>query len=75
MNTKQTVSCDWYVRRCTAEMALRWLAKERDNLRRAGARNAADAVARAMKSVDGARRHAAGRVSREGLLYGYGARA
>jgi hypothetical protein len=56
---------DWYRRRCTAEMALRWLAVQRDNLRMVGADKAANAVARAMKSVDGAGRHAAGRYGRD----------
>lgn len=37
----------------------------RELLRRAGAHTAADACARALKSVDGARRHAEGKARRE----------
>ena len=37
----------------------------RDALRTSGAHTAADAVARALKSVDGAKRHAEGKARRE----------
>jgi len=49
---------NWTHRRCACEVALRNLSVERNSLRRAGAKAAADAIARAMKSIDGARRHA-----------------
>ena len=44
--------------------ALNDLATARDKLRNAGAPRAADYVARAMKSADGARRHAEGKFLR-----------
>jgi len=40
------------------EIALRHLRSARTSLREAGAKNAADCVARALKSAEGAKRHA-----------------
>lgn len=54
--TKKPV--DWYKRRCTCEVALRFMGRQREVLRGVGAKAAADAVAKALKSIDGARRHA-----------------
>lgn len=49
---------DYYAVMCAAGASCRHLENARDALRRAGANKAADAVARALKSVQGAERNA-----------------
>jgi hypothetical protein len=55
----------WHQRKVACERAIMDLKRARDQLRDAGATQAANAVARALKSVDGARRHADGRELRD----------
>jgi hypothetical protein len=49
---------DYYLIRCAADYSIALLKNSRDSLQRAGAANAAKATSRALKSVEGARRHA-----------------
>jgi hypothetical protein len=57
-------SFEWFCRRESCERAARDLRVMAADLREYGALNAARAVRRALKSVDGARRHADGRLIR-----------
>lgn len=61
---KRKTEHDYYLIQCAAGHACRHMENARDSLRRAGADKAADAVARALKSVRGAERNAAAQLSR-----------